>query len=707
MTTTASTPASAAPGAPTMPPGAPAGPERRRLQSGEVLPPQRRVLSLRAEGAPAVDVSARTVQLSFSSEYPVGRWYGREVLSHEAGAADLARLNGGANLLWNHNWDDVLGVIERAWIGEDRRGHCVVRFGKDDRGTWAMNQVADGILSSVSFMYEAMDYVAEVEDPDAYSEEDTYTARRWTAYEVSLVSVPADPSVGVGRAQPAAGQQTRVTVETRARVHPSAAADSTPVKKEVQMETIDTTRGAAQSPATHPATAAQPTDPAEIRRLERERQQAITALGVRWNKPELATLHIEGGTSIEQARSAFMEALDKDNVQKPVGARVDMTDKERRSFSLIKAIRALHTSDWKHAGFEREVSGEIARQLGRDAATGFFVPTDLPFAPDEAHRQAWVQAAGGSKLAAQQRAPFAVGASGTGGALVATNLLADNWIEVLRNVMVTPKLGARFLSGLVGKVDIPRQITAASTSWVGELIAGTESEATFDKVSLAPKNITSWGIISRMMLLQSTPAIEMIARADLLAQIGLGLDLAALSGSGSGGQPLGIINQSGVGSVLGGTNGANLSFDHLIQLYTAPLVANAPQANLGFAMNAKAYGYLSTLKASTGQYLWDPQGGLANGSPDKVKGYPYAVSNQLRSNLTKGSAAGICSELIFGNWLELLIAEWGALEIAINPYDSTYFKSGDVVIRAIQTADVGVRHGASFAVMSDALTPGF
>jgi HK97 family phage major capsid protein len=162
-----------------------------------------------------------------------------------------------------------------------------------------------------------------------------------------------------------------------------------------------------------------------------------------------------------------------------------------------------------------------------------------------------------------------------------------------------------------------------------------------------------------------------------------------------------------VGSVIGGTNGLALSFDHLIQLYSAPKVANVQQSNLGFAMNAKAYGYLATLKASTGQYLWDPQGGLSNASPDTVKGYPYAISNQLRSTLTKGTSSGICSELIYGNWQELLIAEWGALEIAINPYDSTYFKSGDVVIRAIQTADVGVRHGASFAVMSDALTPGF
>ncbi|MFD2451790.1 phage major capsid protein [Ideonella paludis] len=96
----------------------------------------------------------------------------------------------------------------------------------------------------------------------------------------------------------------------------------------------------------------------------------------------------------------------------------------------------------------------------------------------------------------------------------------------------------------------------------------------------------------------------MIARADLVAQLALGLDLAALIGTGTGGQPLGITNQSGVASVIGGANGANLTFDHLIQMIAAPKVANAPQSNMGFAMNAKAQGYLSTLKSTTGQYLW-------------------------------------------------------------------------------------------------------
>jgi HK97 family phage major capsid protein len=145
----------------------------------------------------------------------------------------------------------------------------------------------------------------------------------------------------------------------------------------------------------------------------------------------------------------------------------------------------------------------------------------------------------------------------------------------------------------------------------------------------------------------------------------------------------------------------------MIQLKYAVKVANAPQSALGYALNSKTVGYLATQKASTGQYLWDPQGGLKNVTPDTLKGSPYAESQQLRATLTKGTSSGICSEAIYGNWQELLIAEWGITEILVNPYDSTGFTTGDVLIRALQTMDIGVRHGASFSVMSDGLTPGF
>jgi len=442
---------------------------------------------------------------------------------------------------------------------------------------------------------------------------------------------------------------------------------------------------------------------------ERQRVDDIVALG-RAHALPLDQVHgmITRGLDIAGARGEVLANILAKGA-KPTAALTDgntigMTDKEKRSYSYLRALQGQLSKDWSKSGFEREVSVALAKKAGK-STEGFFIPNDLPFCPDEEHLRAWNMMSQQGRT--QVRAPYLVGTAVQGGNLVQTQLLYENFIEVLRNQLVTAILGARYLTGLEGNIDIPRQITQTGTFWVAESGAPTEAEATFDKVSLRPKTIGALSKMSRLMLLQATPAIEMLARQDLLAVIALALDLAALSGSGASNQPTGIVNQAGVGSVVGGTNGLALSFDHLIQLKYATKFANAPQGAAAFALNSKAIGFLSTLKASTGQYLWDPQGGLTSASPDRVKGSPYAESQQLRSTLTKGSSTGICSELIYGNWQELFIAMWGVTEIMVNPYDSVGFTTGDVLIRAFQTCDIGVRHGASFAVMSDALTPGF
>ncbi len=696
--------------------------EKRKLENGAKVGPLSRNITLaRAEpgettGAaasgtvPGLDTAARTLTLTFSSEAPVERWFGAEVLSHDAGAADLSRLNDGAPLLFNHNMDDVIGVVESAALGGDRKGHAVVRFANTDRGNEIMAMVADGILRNVSFMYQASKYRIESEEEDPYYDPDaTYTATSWLAYEISIVSVPADQSVGVGRALTVEAQS--VVVETLHRsAKPAASAEpqlsGEPMnfnRKHPLREQEDAVRSTGGGSAA-PAAALSVTDAITA---DRQRTADIVALCRKHNVPMNDTHDmIAKGLTIAEARGMVLEKYIGHNSQAPVASlgeqHVDLTDTEKRNYSVIRAVQAMVNKDWGKAGFEREVSMEIGKRLDKET-NGFFVPMNLPFAPDESHLRAW-NLQGGQKL--QTRAPFQV-ASGTGGNLVATNLLADSFIEVLRNASVTAQLGARYLTDLVGKVDIPRQSGAASVGWVGESTAGAESEGTFDKVSLTPKTVSAWSVMSRLMMLQSTPSIEMIAREDLLAVAALALDIAAMSGSGAGGQPLGIINQSGVNSVVGGTNGASLTFDHIIQLKTAPRVANASLANMAFAVNSKAVGYLETLKSSTGQYLWSNDGTVNGGAGAALKGERYVSSQQLRSNLTKGTASGICSEALYGNWRELLIGMWGVMEIAVNPYDSTGFKNGDVILRVMQTADVGVRHGASFAVMSDALTPGF
>lgn len=709
--------------------------ERKKLVTGDKLGPQKRFVTLARAPAPAapsepdgdeaatapaqpavpgLDLAARTLVMSFTSETPVERWWGNEVLSMDASAADLSRLNDGGPLLFNHDMDDPLGVVERAWLGGDGKAYCQVRFSTDERGEWALQRVAEGVMRNVSFMYQVKRYRIDSESEDPYYDDDaTYTATSWVAFEVSLVTVPADASVGVGRS--ATAEEVSVTVDLPVRSTPAAPAEPQLSGDDMyQRNQRLQEQAAVRSTGGGAALAAQPIDhnaPLPEGLSVEETHQAIRKLGERFKRPELVDILIESHANIGDARNAFIQATGNGG-QRPVASPMgEMSERERSKYSLVRAVNAAVHGDWSGAGFEREVSETIRKRMeanpdapksvGGGKGVRFYVPSDMPFAPDENHLRAWRLSG-----ATQQRATYQA-LSNTGPNLVATNLLDQNFIEVLRNASVTQQLGARYLTGLVGQVDIPRQTSATSTYWVGESGALTQAEATFDKVSLRLKTIGALSKMSRQMLIQSTPAIEMLAREDLIAQLALAQDLAALSGSGSSNQPTGIVNTSGINSVVGGTNGAALSFDHIIQLKTAPKIANAPLASLGFALNSKSVGYLETLKSTTGQYLWSNGGGVGDGAPSTLKGLPYAESQQLRSNLTKGTSSGVCSELIFGNWRELLIAEWGVVELMVNPYDSVGFTNGDVIIRAFQSLDIGLRHPASFAVMSDALTTGF
>jgi HK97 family phage major capsid protein len=650
----------------------------------EKLGPQRRSINrvLDVDGQRVlVDQETRTVDLSFSSEEPVEMWYGTEILSHAKGAVRVDGVRqANMPLLFNHNRDYLLGIVEKIEI-KGGRGLATVRFGKDERGEWAMKQADDGILCNVSFMYRVFKFEED-------TEKEIYTATDWEPYEISLVTVPADATVGVGR--DAGDEERDVIIETRSQPQPATAEiqkETTMFKKHhvVQDAAGDGTGGGAGT----------------VVDAARERQSGAEAERLRMQEIEALCKHhkiddsvrqglIQKGATVEMARGAVLDILQARNAQQAIDLgndnNPDMTAREKEGYSVIRALNASLSQNWKAAGFELEVSNAIAKRLGRNPQSerGFFIPTNIPFA---------------------MRAPYAAGASGTGGVLVGTNLLAGSFIEVLRNKARVMQMGATVLSGLIGSVDIPRQSGTSSTYWTSETGNTTESEATFDKVSLALKTIGTYSQISRNMLLQSTPDIDMIVRADLIAQIGLGIDLAALSGSGSSSQPTGIANVSGIGSVIGGTNGAAITIDHLIDLETAVMNANAPEESLGYMANAKTVGALKKLKSTTGEYLWSGSAvGQRSGTPGEINGYPVARTNQARGNLTKGTASGVCSEVFFGAWNELLIGEWGVLEIVPNPYDTAVYKNGGVLLRALQSIDIGVRHAASFSTMSDALT---
>lgn len=364
------------------------------------------------------------------------------------------------------------------------------------------------------------------------------------------------------------------------------------------------------------------------------------------------------------------------------GARIGMSRADLRRYSLVRAIDALSRGDWRGAEFERECSQAVATRIGRPAQ-GFFVPYEWQETGEE-----------------REQRDLSVGVPSAGGYLVGTDLLAQSFIELLRNRMMVRAAGATVLSGLVGDVDIPRQTGGATAYWLAEGNAPTESQQTLGQVPLTPKTVGAYTDLTRKLLRQSSIDVEAFVRNDLATVLGLAIDYAALHGSGVGNQPLGIAGTTGIGSVAGGTNGLAPAWSHIVSLETEVGQDNADVGRLAYMTNAKVRGKLKATPrtATYGDIMiWEPTGGAT-----PVNGYACHVTNQVSSTLTKGSSSGVCSAIFFGNWADLIVAMWGVLDILVDPY--THSTSGAVRVVALQDVNTAVRHAESFSAMLDALT---
>lgn len=423
-----------------------------------------------------------------------------------------------------------------------------------------------------------------------------------------------------------------------------------------------------------------------VRAAELKRIAEINSIGDRRDARDLAKEFIDAGRSVDEFRQAVldkMDAQDTTDTSSPTRhANVDMNERENNDYSMVRAMNAHITDDWSEAGFEREISQEVGRQLGRKTE-GIFIPTNLRNTPEMVQRA------------------LNVGTTTAGGHTVQTDV--GTLIELLRNRMMVRRMGATVLAGLEGDVSFPRQTAAGTFSWTAENPGSdlADSDATFDQASLTPKTGQSTTAYSKQLLAQSSLDVEMFVRNDLTRISAIGLDLAALHGTGASNQPTGIINVSGIGDVAGGTNGLAPTWAHIVELETDVANANADLGAMGYLTNAKVRGKLKTTEkaSSTGQFIWgdgtEPGLGMLNG-------YNAGVSNQVASNLDKGTSTGVCSAIFFGNWADLLIGEWGAIEILLDPYAKK--KQGLVEITSFVMADIQVRHAASFSVMKDALT---
>ena len=516
-----------------------------------------------------VDEENRRVRIGVSSEEPVERSFGMEVLGHSPEDINMEFMESGrAPLLLDHDMTKQIGVIEEFKLDQTaNRTIAVVRFGRSALAEEVFRDVLDGIRMNISVGYR-VDKLTRMKDKD----EDYYRAS-WTPLEVSSVSVPADQSrlVGVGRSKEIA-EKAKVQIMSNE-------------KQEINLDEVRS-------------------ESAEAAKKEFARNsKEILDLAVKHNKRDLAHQAISEGKSVEEFRGILLDNISNDTpleTPKDIG----LTEKETKRFSLLRAINAMANPTDRRAQeaakFEFEASEAAQRSYGQ-TAQGIMLP-------DEVLRN-WNQ----RDLSA-----------GSDGDLIGQDYRAGDFIDVLRNNSAVMPL-ATMLNGLTGDVKIPRKTAAASAAFISsEGGAAGESELTVGNVSMSPKSLGAFTDITRQLMIQSSIDVENLVRNDLAASMAIAIDDAALEGSGSSGNPTGITNTSGINSVSL-SSAAAPTFAEMVSMETAVRVDNALLGDLAYIVHPTNYGTLKTTEkaSNTAQFV------AVN---DEINGYRAVVSPQLTAN---------------------------------------------------------------------------
>lgn len=344
-------------------------------------------------------------------------------------------------------------------------------------------------------------------------------------------------------------------------------------------------------------------------------------------------------------------------------------------FSLLKAVRDA-AEGRSQTGFEAEMYTEAVKEA-REAGIPMSGTVRIP------------------SFVAQpeKRTDMVVGTTTVGGHTVQTDLGA--LIPFLDPRTVVKAAGATYLTGLVGNLDLPRNDGATTATWGTEIAGATESNPTFDKISLTPKRLAAKTHISKQLLAQSSVSIENFVRGRLVEANGRALDIAALNGATGGSNPVGVLKTAGIGSVAGGTNGLAPTWANLVALETLIATGDADMGKLAYVTTPGIRGKLKTTAKDAGSGIF------LMGDSKEINGYNALISNLVPSTLTKGTSSGVCHAIIFGNWQDLIIGQWAGLDLVVDPY--TLAANAEIRLIVNSWWDVAVAHAASFAAMQDAL----
>lgn len=591
---------------------------------------------------------------SLSSEAPYKRWFGTEILDHSSDAVDLARAAGGLPLLFGHDPDAIVGRVENVRI-DGRRLRGDLRFFSTDRAQEVATLVSEGHREmSVGYTIERMRL--EAED----GEDKTYRATRWALLEASVVGVPADASVGIGRS-------AEVDQGEMPPVEPAGVAEP---------ETISVTRAA--EPAAPIATqgvvmTTETTAPAASQVPD------IIALGERYSHlggDKVAAEYLRSGkTDLGEFQAHLLERVGTKGSE--TASDLGMSARERGRFSVVRLVRALaNPSDRRareDAAFEFEASEAALQAQGRSLRGN--AQATIPL--DILHRD------------------LLAGTATIGGNLVATDLLAGSFIDVLRARALTVQAGATVLSGLQGAIAIPSKTAGATAYWVAEGTAPTEGAITFGQVTMSPKTLGAYVDFSRKLMLQSSVDVEMMVRNDLYGSLGVEIDRVVLNGAGTGSEPAGILASTAAGTTTLGAQGGAPTWAMVVDMETNVANGNADLGALAYFVNSRVRGKLKTVAKSTAvtDFIWEPN--------NTMNGYRVFVSNNIPNTLTKGTTTGL-SGALFGNMSDVILGQWGGMDLLVDPFTAS--NTGTVRVVALQDVDVAVRRAASFSHVKEIST---
>ena len=594
-----------------------------------------------------IDEESRTVRVGVSSEEPVKRQFGMEVMDHTKENMNLEFLNSGrAPLLLDHDMEKQIGVVESVELDENaRRLRASVRFGKGEQASEVFNDVVDGIRQNISVGYRVDKKVEREDDPEDYYRVAT------TPMEISIVSIPADQSnlVGVGRSS---SETLKSTIQ---------------IKEKDMSEKIDLDAVRA-----------------EAAKSASKNAKEIMTLARKHNKADLGEDAIGRGIDIAEFRGELLDVIGNDKPLDTPVAVIEQSAKEKRTYSLGRMIQAQATGDWKNAGYERELSDEIAKRTGKQSQ-GMYVP-------DFAWRSGVMTTA----------ATGAIAGENVTDQFVPTIQRGDLFIEALRAKQVMANLGVTYLGGLTNRVRMPKIATGAAAGFVEEAGDVSDQSPTDAGVTLQPRTLGAFATMSRLLMLESVPAIEQIVQDDLLRSIADKIEYYAIQGSGASGQPTGILNDGNVNNldISAGTDVAALTWADLTDLVKLVEedngVVNA--ATLGFLSNPKVKAKLAnTVKVSTTDSVM-----LLNDPWNAIYGYKAEFTNNVPSDLDPGDGGSDASAMIFGDFSQLMVGLFGAPSIIVDPYSGS--KSGDVQISVMQEVDIALRNAVSFAITDEVST---